>query len=209
MGWRILTHWGGGGVFWRIVLFYYLHKKITRADWKYCMFLTIQKPGHQSSVFFQRNVEIKLTTLISTSFWPQKNRQSAYNIWGGGHFLRFWEGAFPTTSSNIIQNYVRIFGIWVLEPKVSVRNAPIIQPGILVHFCPKWGCIGLSLCFLLNQRSGHNVWRINQCICGWTKNPNNWPKNEISAPETSRILKVQKMVSKRLNGYYLRSYEQF
>ena len=52
----------------RLFLFYYLPKKYTinARNFETFDFLTIQKPGHESSVFFQRNEEIKLTTIMST-----------------------------------------------------------------------------------------------------------------------------------------------
>ena len=62
----------------------------------------------------------------------------------GGIFPTFGVAAFPNNvlTDYLFKNYVRIFGIWVLEPKVLVQNTPIIQPGIMLNFCPKWGYIG-------------------------------------------------------------------
>ena len=34
----------------------------------------------------------------------------------------------------------------------------------------------LSLCFLIDQRTGYNVWRIYKCIFGWTNTPKIWSK---------------------------------
>ena len=116
-------------------------KKITSFLKILIFLLIIQKPSDESSVLFEWYEKIKLTTIISASFWSQKNGQNP--PMERGAFFNIWGGCISQQRPNrLFKNYVRIFGIWVLEPKVFVQNAPIIQPGILVHFCLKWGCIG-------------------------------------------------------------------
>ena len=58
---------GGGRILTHCAFLLYTQKNYELPE-NFHFFLTVQKPGHESSVFVERNEEIKLTTIISTSF---------------------------------------------------------------------------------------------------------------------------------------------
>ena len=61
----------------------------------------------------------------------------------------------------------------------------------------------------VKPKDGHNVWRIYYCIFGQIKKTKNLTKKCDVSRRKFKNIESPKMVSKRLKGHYLRSYEQF